>query len=70
MISRVANGISDSFTYRACDAFACSAPATMEYWVAPVNDPPTFTSGSDVTVGEDSGAYSAQWATNISPGPK
>lgn len=36
----------------------------------PVNDPPTFTPGpSTVTVDEDSGSYSAAWASNILPGP-
>ncbi len=35
-----------------------------------VNDPPSFTGGSDVTVQEDSGGESINnWATNISPGP-
>ena len=61
--------ISDSFTYRACDPYACSAPATMKYWVAPVNDVPTFTPDGTVTVAEDSGQHSATWATNVSPGP-
>jgi hypothetical protein len=42
----------------------------MKIWVAPINDAPTFTPGAaTVTVGEDSGSYSAQWATNVSPGP-
>jgi VCBS repeat-containing protein len=35
----------------------------------PVNDPPTFTAGPNVTVNEDSGAYSQPWASNILPGP-
>jgi hypothetical protein len=34
-----------------------------------VNDTPAFTSGGDVSVNEDSGAYSATWATGISAGP-
>jgi hypothetical protein len=35
-----------------------------------VNDPPSFTRGNaTVSVAEDSGAYSAAWATNISAGP-
>jgi hypothetical protein len=37
---------------------------------ATVNDPPTFNRGNaTVTVAEDSGAYNATWATNISAGP-
>jgi len=61
--------VSDSFTYRAFDGLSYSQPATMRYWVAPVNDVPTFTPGASVTVDEGSGAYSGQWATNVSPGP-
>ncbi|MGQ9909835.1 MAG: beta strand repeat-containing protein [Candidatus Flexifilum sp.] len=46
-----------------------SAPVTLTITVNPVNDAPTFTPGGAVTVNEDSGAYSASWATAISPGP-
>jgi hypothetical protein len=46
-----------------------SAPYTFTITVNPVNDAPSFTSGGDVTVLEDSGAYSAAWATAISAGP-
>jgi hypothetical protein len=34
-----------------------------------VNDPPRFTAGGNVTVLEDSAAYSSPWATGITPGP-
>ena len=61
--------ISDSFTYRAYDGLSYSQPATMRYWVAPINDAPSFTPGGDIWVVEDSGTYSATWATDISPGP-
>jgi len=37
--------------------------------ITPVNDDPSFTAGGDVAVNEDSGAYSAVWATAVSPGP-
>ena len=37
--------------------------------VDPVNDEPSFTRGSNVTVDENSGVYSAIWATNLSKGP-
>jgi large repetitive protein len=60
---------SDSFTYRAFDGTDWSAPATMWLWIAPVNDAPSFASGGDVTVNEDSGPYAAGWASAISPGP-
>jgi hypothetical protein len=47
-----------------------SAPQTFTITVVAVNDPPSFTRGSDVTVLEDSGAYSQSgWATAISAGP-
>jgi len=60
---------SDSFTYEASDGVLQSNTGTMRFWVAPINDPPTFTAGPTVSVGENSGAHSAAWATNISPGP-
>jgi hypothetical protein len=46
-----------------------SAPQTSSIAVTPVNDEPSFTSGGNVTVSEDSGVYSAAWATAISAGP-
>jgi VCBS repeat-containing protein len=59
----------DSFTYKARDNFnAESSPVTVSITVNPVNDAPSFTSGGNVTVAEDSGAYSAAWATAISKG--
>lgn len=46
-----------------------SAPQTSSITITPVNDEPSFTGGVNVTVAEDSGAYSATWATAINPGP-
>jgi VCBS repeat-containing protein len=46
-----------------------SAPATLIINVTDVNDEPTFTGGGNVTVDEDSGAYSNAWASAISAGP-
>jgi hypothetical protein len=46
-----------------------SSNYTFTITVNPVNDAPSFTSGGDVTVNEDSGPYSAAWASAISPGP-
>ena len=46
-----------------------SAPVTFTITVNSSNDAPSFTSGGGVTVNEDSGAYSAAWATAISAGP-
>jgi large repetitive protein len=60
---------SDSFKYRANDGTVDSTDATVSITVNPVNDPPSFIAGGDVTVNEDSGAYSAAWATGISAGP-
>jgi hypothetical protein len=62
--------ISDSFTYRATDNDgAMSAPATVTFWVAPVNDAPTFTAGPSVVSSLRGVAYSAAWALNPDPGP-
>ncbi|MCR9295207.1 MAG: Ig-like domain-containing protein, partial [bacterium] len=44
-----------------------SAAQTFTITVRPINDAPVFTAGADVSVDEDSGAYSAGWATNIAP---
>jgi hypothetical protein len=46
-----------------------SAAHTFSISVTAVNDAPSFTKGADVTVLEDSAAYSALWATAISAGP-
>ena len=59
----------DSFTYVANDGQANSVPVTVNITVDPVNDAPTFTSGGDVAVLEDSVVYSMLWATVISAGP-
>jgi hypothetical protein len=46
-----------------------SDPQTFTIDVTPVNDPPTFTKGSDVTVNEDAGAQALNgWATSVSAG--
>ncbi len=66
---------SDTFTLQICDSgtppttSACLTQV-VNVTVTPVNDAPSFTPGpSPVTVLEDSGPYSAAWATNISAGP-
>ena len=59
----------DSFTYTVYDGNGGTDTATVTITVNAANDPPSFTAGGDVTVNEDSGAYSATWATDISPGP-
>lgn len=46
-----------------------SSIGTLFFDVAPVNDPPTFTPGPNLTLPEDTPAFTVQWATNISPGP-
>ena len=60
----------DYLTYRAFDGSRYSVPATVAIAVTSVNEPPSFTAGPDITVAEDSGAYSAPWATAVSPGPR
>jgi VCBS repeat-containing protein len=59
----------DTFTYKANDGQADSNIATVTITVNPVNDAPSFTPGSNVTVDEDSGDYLEPWATNMSHGP-
>ena len=46
-----------------------SSGASLTITATAVNDPPTFSNNGAVEVNEDSGAYSAAWATSISPGP-
>ncbi|HUP63461.1 MAG TPA: Ig-like domain-containing protein [Thermoanaerobaculia bacterium] len=46
-----------------------SAPQNGTISITPVNDAPSFTAGGNVTVDEDSGSYSATWASGISAGP-
>jgi VCBS repeat-containing protein len=61
---------SDTFTYTIDDGHGGTATANVNITVTPVNDPPSFSKGPDpVIVSEDSGAYSAPWATGISAGP-
>jgi hypothetical protein len=59
----------DSFKYKANDGLADSALAVVSITVTGINDEPEFTSGGDVTVDEDSGAYNQPWATGVSAGP-
>jgi hypothetical protein len=61
----------DSFMFIANDGQADSNEATVTITVISVNDPPSFSPGSDVAVNEDSGDYLQQsWASNMSPGPE
>jgi hypothetical protein len=48
--------VSDSFTYQAIDdGGVVSNEATMRFWIAPINDPPTFLSVPTVEVDKNSG---------------
>jgi uncharacterized delta-60 repeat protein len=62
---------SDTFNWNGFDGVNyAAADATVTLNVAFVNQPPTFTPGTNVTVLENSVAYTAtSWATSISPGP-
>ena len=42
---------------------------TVTINIAPVNQPPAFTPGANITIPASGTPYSSQWATNISPGP-
>jgi len=46
-----------------------SPPQNFSITITPVNDEPSYISGGDVTVDENSGLYNNAWATAISPGP-
>ena len=59
----------DSFQYRVDDGWGGSSVGTVGVTVRSVNDAPSFTAGADVTVDEDSGAYSQSWASQIGVGP-
>ena len=60
----------DSFTYKVNDGTLDSAAVAVALMVTPVNDPPSFTKGSDQTILEDAGPQNITgWATNISAGP-
>ena len=58
----------DSFTYEAFDGAAATS-ATVTITITAVNDPPSFTSGGDVSASAAGGPQSQAWATNISDGP-
>src|SRR5581483_10676198 len=58
-----------TFQFTASDGIATGAPATVTITVSAVNDAPGFAKGPDVAVNEDSVAFSAAWATNVSAGP-
>lgn len=46
-----------------------SAPQTFTITLTPVNDAPSFIPGGNVQVGQDAGAVTVQWATNVQGGP-
>lgn len=59
-----------SFQFYVRDERSASNTSTITITVTAVNDAPLFAKGGDVTVLEDSGAYSQlHWATAISAGP-
>ena len=58
----------DRFVYTA-ERNGVTKEGTVVVRVEAVNDPPAFRRGADVTVDEDSGAYSASWASEIGAGP-
>jgi Ca2+-binding RTX toxin-like protein len=59
----------DTFAYTASTGSVATAPAIVTVTVASVNDAPVFSAGGPVTVDEDSGAYGAGWASDLSAGP-
>ena len=62
---------SDVITYRAFDGTDYSNAASYRFWVAPVNDPPTFTPGAaTVEARAHDGPVSVPWATDILADPE
>jgi uncharacterized repeat protein (TIGR01451 family) len=61
-------GTADTSLAGGTSAFS-SDTETASVTVDAVNDAPDFVPGGDVTVDEDSGTYSAAWATDVRPGP-
>lgn len=58
-----------TITYTVTDERTTSAPATLTVTVTPVNDPPVFTKGGNVTILEDAASQSfASWASGINAG--
>src|SRR5579884_1919229 len=53
----------------AIGAAGTSVGHTLRITILPVNDPPTFAGGGDVTTVEDSGPQTVAWASDVSPGP-
>lgn len=63
------NGV-DSFVVQVRDSALDTDTIRVIVNISPVNDAPSFTIGSNVSINEDAGAQTINnWATNISPGP-
>ena len=61
---------SDVITYRAFDGMDYSNPASYRFWVAPINDPPTFTPGQTMVEAHVfDPPVSVPWATDVLAGP-
>jgi hypothetical protein len=62
--------VSDSFTYHVVDDVGASSNvATYRFWIAPVNDAPSFTPGLSSVAAPAGIAYNQPWATAIKAGP-
>ncbi|MBE7502642.1 MAG: hypothetical protein HS113_20620 [Verrucomicrobiales bacterium] len=60
----------DAWIFVALSDGSESVGRTFKVTVLPVNDPPRFTPGPEVSVNEDAGAITLPgWATQLSPGP-
>ncbi|NTV61943.1 MAG: tandem-95 repeat protein [Oscillochloris sp.] len=58
----------DTFAYKASDGDLLSASTPVTITINPINDRPTFITGPNIILDEDSGTYSNAWAEAISPG--
>ena len=60
----------DSFVYRVCDTGGLCTTATVAIAITPVNDPPAFNAGADITISSADPFFSQPgWATGIVAGP-
>ncbi|ETR69986.1 MAG: hypothetical protein OMM_03568 [Candidatus Magnetoglobus multicellularis str. Araruama] len=59
----------ETIVFIATDPEGLTSAYAADFTVTPVNDPPTFSIGGDITIDEDAGALSfTQWASNINSG--
>jgi hypothetical protein len=69
MTASNASGVADVIVALRDDVGGVSPQKTFSIIVSPVNDPPGFTIGPDITVAYNSGPQNVLWVQNITAGP-